>query len=39
MKRGNIPLPSEKDIINDPLAEFIGLVENGSLAQNIDQEL
>jgi len=35
----NIPLPSEKDIINDPLAEFIGLVENGSLAQNIDQEL
>jgi predicted RNase H-like HicB family nuclease len=35
----NIPLPSEKDIINDPLAEFIGLLENGSLAQNIDQEL
>ncbi|MFM7368361.1 MAG: type II toxin-antitoxin system HicB family antitoxin [Sphaerospermopsis kisseleviana] len=35
----NIPLPSEKNIINDPLAEFIGAVEHGSLAQNIDQEL
>ncbi|AFZ59218.1 type II toxin-antitoxin system HicB family antitoxin [Anabaena cylindrica FACHB-243] len=35
----NIPLPSEKDIINYRMADFIGVVENGILAQNIDKEL
>lgn len=32
-------LKKDEDLINDPLAEFIGAVEHGSLAQNIDQEL
>ncbi|MEA5621159.1 hypothetical protein VB711_25475 [Cronbergia sp. UHCC 0137] len=29
----------DEDFINDPLADFIGAVEHGSLAQNIDQKL
>ena len=35
----NSQLKKDEDFINDPLAEFIGGVEHGSLAQNIDQEL
>lgn len=30
---------SNENILNDPLADFIGGVENGTLAQNCDQEL
>ncbi|WP_413174856.1 hypothetical protein [Anabaena azotica] len=35
----NSQTKKDEDLINDPLAEFIGAVEHGSLAQNIDQEL
>ncbi len=31
--------PSNHDAIIDPLADFIGGVEQGSLAQNIEQDL
>jgi hypothetical protein len=29
----------DENILNDPLADFIGSVENGNLAKNCDQEL
>jgi hypothetical protein len=35
----NSQTKKDENLINDPLAEFIGGVEHGSLAQNIDQEL
>jgi hypothetical protein len=35
----NSQLKKDENLINDPLAEFIGAVEHGSLAQNIDQYL
>jgi hypothetical protein len=35
----NSQTKKDENFINDPLAEFIGAVEHGSLAQNIDQEL
>ena len=30
---------TDENILNDPLADFIGGVENGNLAQGMDQEL
>lgn len=32
-------LPSEQNQVGDPLAEFIGAVDCGSLATNLDDEL
>ncbi len=32
-------LPTEPDQVSDPLAEFIGAVDHGSLAARLDDEL
>ena len=33
------PTTTDEDILNDPLADFIGGVEHGNLAQDSDREL